>query len=626
MAHFEFTSPTEEDELSSRFPPIEELSGGAFTSSLTARSVSQSPKKVSTEEVDALADDAFALPVQPYRRHEVATLADDAFKFERATPAQTIKAALEREKNNTEWVEPIEKAASSSDENEEEEEERVVKPSEVIARGGVYATQTHTTVAPHTVSAPTIVASPPVMVPETRVPDIRNKELLRKAEQSRRIIDESRKILDQQWPDTKEPVPERPKMITIGVNTSPPPSPPPVKKPKEIQKPPSVIILPSPPVQLTEPPSRTPNFSATQFIMQETEVRALPPRSRTPGPSPSKSPQKDYIVPDPQRPKSRAGYFESGSSPLGKGHPKQRPLSLYVDNDIEFLRSYDGKPTPLERSFTGLSTSSQPASLPSNTSETVMPVVPPHVDSEQDLDFLRMKDEEGKSLTRQISDHFHDHIHREPSREQHNNGQRSSSSGPNVKHSRQTSLGVLSKGIMSGKFGEAFRKFEGRGHHEPKTSESRLRAEKTLARAPPEEAAVDDEEGEDWRVETHEIPTKLKRHLSERRRISSERPRAPVGPTVVTASQNISQRAGPAKAKLIQERMNEYLSSQTREPPPPLTAEGYGPYINEARAIRNPADKEEIHQPVERKGTKSAPNVLPKPPVLRRPSLKGVVD
>ena len=234
-SRFEFTSASEDDDIASRFPTIEELSGGEFTSSTSNRSKSQPPPQTSSiEDVDALADDAFALPVQPYRSKEVHALADDAFKSDgRPSPAERIRAALEREMAQTEWVEPIQSSPTSSDDGEEE---RVVKPSEVIARGGVYTQP----LPPHSISTPLVITSPPVTV--ERIPGVRSVELRRKAEESRRIIDESRKILEQQWPDTKEPVPERPKMVSVGTMTSPPPSPP--KKPKELHGQPPFMPLP----------------------------------------------------------------------------------------------------------------------------------------------------------------------------------------------------------------------------------------------------------------------------------------------------------------------------------------------------------------------------------------------
>jgi hypothetical protein len=192
---------------------------------------------------------------------------------------------------------------------------------------------------------------------------------------------------------------------------------------------------------------------------------------------------------------------------------------------------------------------------------------------------------------------------------------------------------------MGGKFGEAFRKFEGFSHSDPKIKESRIRAEKTLAKHTPEEEAVEDEEGEDWRVETEDIPVKMRQHLHQTRRISAERDSRPSPRTTVTAGLSASSLGGaglgnpkPAfapkrammtttgsRARLIQQRMNEYLASQSKERPPPLTADGYGPYITDARAVRNPDDKE-------KEGKGKPPGILPKPSVLRRPSLKGSVE
>ena len=598
---FHFTTAPEEDEISSRFPTIEELSGGAFTSSTPNRSKSMPPPKTApVEVVDALADDAFALPVHPYRKKDVNALADNAFKPDRRpSPAAQIRAALEREKSQTEYVEPI-KSPLMLPVNEEEE--RVLKPSEVIARGGVYAHPSHPLHPPHSLSAP-----PPTMssLPASvdRAPDARLLELRRKAEESRRIIDESRKILEQQWPGTKEPVPQRPTMVSTGTMTSPPPSPP--KKAIEPKPIPPFMALPSPKIHTSDP--RSPGLSSQRLSMQETEVR--PHRTKSPLPSPAKiPPQKEYLRSESPRPKSRGGYNTEPRSPLGKGLPKPRPQSMYVDNDLEFLRSYDKQHLTLEKSHTGPST---PTSLPSSSSDIHQ------IDSELDLDYLRIKDEENKStLHRQVSEH----LHRENSKEQMHHGRRSSSSGPSVaKHSRQTSLGALSKGIMAGKFGDAFRKFEGGfTHHETKQSESRIRAEKTLAKVSPEEEAIADEEGEDWRVETHDIPVKMKQHLSDTRRISAERDARPR--TVIQGIPKFMPKpAGTnSRARMIQERMNDYLNAQAKEKPPPLTADGYGPYISDARAVRNPADEE--------KEVRKGPGIMPKPNVLRRPSLKGTVE
>jgi hypothetical protein len=188
---------------------------------------------------------------------------------------------------------------------------------------------------------------------------------------------------------------------------------------------------------------------------------------------------------------------------------------------------------------------------------------------------------------------------------------------------------------MSGKFGDAFRKFEfntGPTPHESPTkqiSESRFRAEKTLAKAAPEQTAVEDEDGEDWIVETHDLPQKMKKHLSLTRKTPAERDsRAALRPpnTSVPVAQ-VPQRAssaagGTSKAKAIEQRMKEYLGAQHREKAPPLTAEGYGPYVADARAVRNVLEEEENVAPVKR----APPSVLPKPNVLRRPSLKGSVE
>jgi hypothetical protein len=611
---FEFASASEDDDISMRYPTIEELSGGAFRSSTPStlnRSKSQPPpKSESMEDVDALADDAFALPIQPYRSSDVAALADDAFKADgRPSAAAQIRAALEREKSHTEYVAPMTSPPTIQSPTNMEEEERTMKPSEVIARGGVYTNQVHLHPhPPHSLSAP-----PPSTVPslsslasstEEPPPDAHTLAFRRKMRESRWIIDQSKIVLDEQWPEMQEPVAERPSMVSTGTMTSPPPSP-----PKEILQPKSFMGLPSP--KLYTQDQRSPGLSSQRLTLQETE---LTPRSKTPQPNAVKStPQKEYIRTESPRPPSRGGPFGSSPPTLGKGLPRARPQSLYVDNDLEFLRSYDGKyPSPLEKSHTGLSTASQPASLPSSDIH--------HMDTDQDLDFLRKKDEE--FARERIPP---DDLHRQTSRTSIH-GRRSSSSGPAPSHHRQTSLSALSKGIMSGKFGDAFRKFEGFSHHDPKVSESRFRAEKTLAKVSPDESESNDDD--DWRVETHDIPVKMQQHLNDTRKISAERERTAAQerhkqqPSLGNPrASTIPHRAvtTSSRARMIQQRMNDLLNAQNKEKPPPLTADGYGPYITDARVLRNPSDKED-EQP--RKG----PGIMPKPNLLRRPSLKGSVD
>jgi hypothetical protein len=92
---------------------------------------------------------------------------------------------------------------------------------------------------------------------------------------------------------------------------------------------------------------------------------------------------------------------------------------------------------------------------------------------------------------------------------------------------------------------------------------------------------------------------------------------------VAQVPQRASSAAGASsKAKAIEQRMKEYLGAQHREKAPPMTADGYGPYIADARAVRNVLEEEENVAPVKR----VPPSILPKPNVLRRPSLKGSVE
>src|ERR1700737_1520312 len=132
----------------------------------------------------------------------------------------------------------------------------------------------------------------------------------------------------------------------------------PKKSSKEVLRPQPFMTLPSPKLHAQDA-KLSPGLSRQRFTLQEAEVKSSgrlalqetevrPARSKSPLPSPAKiSPQKEYLRADSPRPASRG---HDGRSLLGKGHPKPRPQSLYVENDLEFLRSYDGKyPAPLEK-------------------------------------------------------------------------------------------------------------------------------------------------------------------------------------------------------------------------------------------------------------------------------------
>ena len=132
---------------------------------------------------------------------------------------------------------------------------------------------------------------------------------------------------------------------------------------------------------------------------------------------------------------------------------------------------------------------------------------------------------------------------------------------------------------------------------------------------------MEDKEDKDWRIETHEIPVKMRQHLSDTRRVSAERETRPNlgNPKPNVVLQRVA--TSSSKAKLIQQRMNDYLNAQNKEKAPPLTADGYGPYISDARAVRNLVEEEDANG---RKGR--PPGVPTKPNILRRPSLKGSVE
>ena len=182
-----------------------------------------------------------------------------------------------------------------------------------------------------------------------------------------------------------------------------------------------------------------------------------------------------------------------------------------------------------------------------------------------DIDFLRAKEEE----------------------EQNRKREKRMSAGP--KHAKKSSLSSLSipgKGIFSGRFGEAFRKFES-GAPEDRKNHSPSPVERTQLTpiAGSEVTSMNDDARDlnDDLDDRDDISPEMRREL-ERRRMSMEERRvaqaaAEYRARVAERGEGGAHMGGVERTRStsIQNKVQAFLQDQ-QKPPPPKTAAGYGRY------------------------------------------------
>lgn len=190
--------------------------------------------------------------------------------------------------------------------------------------------------------------------------------------------------------------------------------------------------------------------------------------------------------------------------------------------------------------------------------------------------------------------------------EEESNRKREKRSSTGAKHSKRGSLSSLSfsggKNLLSGRFGEAFRRFESSNPDKPSTSsaddqpqlqkalvsDSEAYEEATASPTQFEYADLDD-------VDRDDIPPEMRREL-ERRRLSQEEKR--VATAAAEYRRRVAEkdggRAGPDRSRAIQNRVQTLLSESNKPPPPPKTASGYGKYTDTSAL---PAKQNEVQAP-----------------------------
>ncbi|KAF2837739.1 hypothetical protein M501DRAFT_985970 [Patellaria atrata CBS 101060] len=270
---------------------------------------------------------------------------------------------------------------------------------------------------------------------------------------------------------------------------------------------------------------------------------------------------------------------------------RPRPASVYLESNIDYLR--DREASSASRSATeGISKPSKP--IPSPSADHDLELEDKNISD--NVEFLRAMESEDpiKKKDRRISG--------------------------GSKHSKRTSLPSISlsgtKNILAGKFGDAFRRFEGNEARTPSPLYE-PQPQHPLTPIAGSEATADSENAID---ETEDLPPEVKREL-ERRRLSQEEKRVAEAAAEYRrrfVEQGDSGRGGKintsgiTRASTIQNRVKSLLDD-SQASPVKRTAEGYGQYTNPV----SPRDMEPLTK------TRSNPPAIARKPVTptARPDL-----
>ncbi|EWC44055.1 hypothetical protein DRE_01407 [Drechslerella stenobrocha 248] len=332
---------------------------------------------------------------------------------------------------------------------------------------------------------------------------------------------------------TAEPSPIKPIMISQGTMTSPSPSPSPLSQ--------SLTSGGLQPRLISQHTESIPSPNTTNSTFMRPPIGG--PRSSSTSPySPANLARRSF---DPPRPVSTIG-----SRPGLSGKP--RPKSTHIESNLDFLRDLDSSsrsrhvypppPQKLEASTTGRSASS---------------VASEHIESS--VDFLRVLQLESDASKSPRLDK------RPPS-----------SSQAGSKHKKAPSITLANtKNILTGRFGEAFRRFEASDNDPKKGGKPSVSPSEF---PPPSDA---EEPYSNLQVSSSEIPAEIRREM-EKRQLQEEERR--VEAAAAAYKQSLAEKGAGGRpprpnASSIQRKVQALLSEDDKSPAP-RTAEGYGRYTD----------------------------------------------
>lgn len=360
------------------------------------------------------------------------------------------------------------------------------------------------------------------------------------------------------WPVLLEPQPTRPVMVSTGTMTSPEPS-----------------------------SSRSPSPRDYPMVRSKTQELAFETQGSGPAVSRSKQ-QRPTTLLEVGRSQTHTPAMtrtpSSSRTSLEAGNPnppprsasvnsKPRPTSVYIESNLDFLRDLDSATTQgtgslppsgaflIQKTITGQSMSSQRS-----------------VNIESNVDYLKAMEQESdvKPEKRSVSGNFV------------------------TKHVKRASMPSITlpgtKGLLAGKFGDAFRRFErnNTGGSTPDHNQENIsNTERCMMPAITGSQNTSDLD-DDWEVSSQDVPPEMKREL-EKRRLSQEERR--VAAAAAEYKRQLAERDAGGRpptsgsrnrANSIQNKVKALLSEN--RVPAPRAAEGYGRFTDAPQQQQQPAD------------------------------------
>lgn len=403
-----------------------------------------------------------------------------------------------------------------------------------------------------------------------------------------------------QQPTVHQPMPTRSGGVqykSTAVGSSPPPNPP--KKLPEVSN---------------RPIWRVPDHSRSGSQPRPSEAASAAASSLQPSLPPSQRPALQDIhrsksqtstltvsqAPNSSRPSLEGGRpspqdVDSDISRTKSLSARSRPASMYVNSNMDFLREQEQ------------SRSKRPSMELRRHSRQASQVREPEVEENpitDDMDFLRRTEEGDTDKRKSMKEAMKMHSH----------------------HRKRSSLDAIrsgAKGMLSGRFGDAFKRFEQSQPDEARqldtaliTPEARDQDEEPQLLSPitgSEATPSRHSDVESATEETEDLPPDVRREL-ERRRLSQEEKRVAEAAAAYRArvsAQGTGSGQAPSRASTIQKRVQSLLDEGRQSPQPKKTAEGYGRYTE--MPTEEPRPMTQPNVPV---ASGNRPPILAKKPTL----------
>lgn len=359
-----------------------------------------------------------------------------------------------------------------------------------------------------------------------------------------------------------QPQPQRPSMVSTGTMTSPPhsPSPSPDKLNMRV------------PEASSGPYSRPHSRSQDQYVPVAVSKPQKPVYLETHR-SPSQTNSRHTIS---SRPSLESHRLASSTELISNGtrpkttNSKARPSSVYIESNLDFLRDLDS-----------------PAREKDTTPPATSGLLTPHHNMEQNLT--------GQSITSQRSDHIESNVAFLRAMENESDAAKGGSKsdkrlstgsfvGKHVKRASITSMSLSNtKTLLAGKFGDAFRRFEGNGSGDANRSSSPSNdyLGPITGSGPVSEASDEPWENTGNEEVSPEARREMEKNLLalEEERVAAAAAKYKQDMANRTPGDAIPRQSSSSRASSIQNKVKALLSENRA--PAPRTAEGYGQYTDE---------------------------------------------